>query len=59
MPVVPRITSELQAWVLVIVATALGWAAYSAVVRPAAANDAAEAQAASIDLRLPDNLNVR
>lgn len=59
-PNIPRlITSEIHAWVLVIVATVLGWVAYSAVVRPAAPQSGSEARAASIDLRLPEDLDVR
>ncbi len=58
-PGIPRVSSEFQAWVLVIGATALGWAAYSAVIKPAAPHDAAQAQAATIELRLPDTLDRR
>jgi cytoskeletal protein RodZ len=58
-PGIPRVSSEFQAWVLVIGATALGWAAYTAVVKPATPHDAAKAQAATIELRLPDSLDGR
>ena len=59
MPDMPRITSELHAWVLVITVTVLGWIAYTAVVQPAQPQTNSSAQAASIDLRLPEDLDVR
>jgi len=58
-PGIPRVSSEFQAWILVIGATVLGWAAYSAVIKPSAPHDAAQAQAAEINLRLPDTLDGR
>ncbi len=56
-PNLPMVTTELQAWVLVIGATALGWAAYSAVVGPGNPHSSPQAQAATVDLRLPGDLD--
>ena len=58
-PGIPRVSSEFQAWVLVIGATVLGWAAYSAVIQPSAPHDAAKAQAAEVELRLPAAFDAR
>jgi cytoskeleton protein RodZ len=58
-PTLPGISPEFQAWGLVIVVTLVGWAAYSAVFNPAAPHSAPQAQAATIDLRLPDDFDRR
>jgi cytoskeletal protein RodZ len=57
MPNLPGAVSEIHAWILVIGATLIGWAAYSAVVGPGDSHNAPQAQAATIDLRLPDDLD--
>jgi cytoskeletal protein RodZ len=55
-PRVPRVSSEVHMWILIMVFMGAAWAGYSVLFRPQAPADANQIQAAEIDLRLPESI---
>ncbi len=55
LPRLPRVSSEVSMWILVMVSIGIAWTGYSALFRPHALTEASQAHAAEVDLRLPDS----
>lgn len=53
-PRLPRVSSEVSMWILIMVFMGAAWGGYSLVFRPQAPADASQAHAAELDLRLPE-----
>lgn len=53
-PRLPRVSSEMHMWILIMVFMGAAWAGYSALFRPHAPAEASRVHASELDLRLPD-----
>ncbi len=54
-PRLPRVSSDVSMWILVMISMGAAWAGYTAVFRPHSSDEVAQAHAAEIDLRLPES----